>query len=280
MKADALPQNIQVLGGTRADHRDYPTDDGVMRALAEAEDLHFWHADRNAFIVDRLRRPGFLPGRRVLDIGCGAGCVSAAMARAGFEVTGVDGHLSRIVLAANRAPDSLFLVHDLTRGLAPVGDDSFDAALLFDVIEHLDDPVAALTGALTRVRVGGVVAGTVPALMSLWSDVDVLAGHKRRYSRQTLAETVQQVPGAEPLQIVPFFRHLLPLMFLQRRVLLRKSDKVAEENLAIPGYGLNRMLRVAGTMERWCSPLLDRIPLPGASLWFAMRKIAPGADAP
>ena len=183
------------------------------------------------------------------------------------------------MLAAKRAPGSQFIVHDLTQGLEPVGEQGFDVALLLDVIEHLDDPVSALTAALSRVREGGVVAGTVPAQMSLWSEVDVLAGHKRRYSRQTLAATTASVPSATTLQIVPFFRYLLPLMLLQRKVLLRNSDRMAEENLAIPGLGLNGLLRAAGAVERRLAPVLDRTALPGASLWFALRKSTPGAEA-
>jgi 2-polyprenyl-3-methyl-5-hydroxy-6-metoxy-1,4-benzoquinol methylase len=272
MSPVSVPENVEIIGGTREDHRDYPAEAGVMRSLAEAEDRHFWHADRNAFIVDRLMRPGFLPGTSVLDIGCGAGSVAAAMSRVGLAVTGVDGHLSRVILAAKRAPESRFIVHDLTQGLSPVQGQSFDAALMFDVIEHLDDPVGALTEALSCVREGGVVAGTVPALMSLWSDVDVQSGHKLRYSIDALTQTLKAVPGVSEIEIVPFFRHLIPLMWVQRRLLLRRKGRVVEENLAIPGFGLNRVLRLGGWMERTLAPVLDRVPLPGASLWFALRK--------
>ncbi len=266
-----LPDNVRLHRGIVADHADYPAADSVMRALAVAEDRHFWHASRNAFIVGRLRRLGFGQGTRTLDIGCGAGCVSAALERAGHRVTGIDGHLSRVLLASERAPGSRFIVHDLTRGLDPVGEDTFDVALLLDVIEHLDDPVAALTSALARVREGGVLAGTVPALMALWSQIDVLSGHKRRYSVQFLSKTLAAVPG-RPLELVPFFRHLVPLMLLQRKLMLKNSARMAEENLDVPGLGINGLLRSAGTLERWLAPALDRLPLPGASLWFALRK--------
>ena len=104
-----LPVNVRIVGGTRADHPDYPTDDGVMRALAAAEDRHFWHAERNTFIVERLRQSGFQPGSRILDVGCGAGCVSAALERAGHQVTGIDGHLSQD--RAGREARSRLAVH-------------------------------------------------------------------------------------------------------------------------------------------------------------------------
>lgn len=194
MRAE-VPANVIFSTAVAQDHVDYPAAPEVMEALARAEDAHFWHASRNAFIVQRLRRLGLSAGARVLDVGCGGGCVSAALQRAGFAVTGVDGHLDRVLLAARRAPEARFWVHDLSRGFPPLEDAHFEAILFFDVLEHLEDPVGALATAVERVRPGGWVAGTVPALPSLWSEVDVLAGHKKRYRREDLAATLDQVGG-------------------------------------------------------------------------------------
>ena len=40
--------------------------------------------------AETLRRPGMSRDARAIDLGCGAGGVSLELARAGFEVTGVD----------------------------------------------------------------------------------------------------------------------------------------------------------------------------------------------
>jgi hypothetical protein len=44
--------------------------------------------------------------------------------------------------------------------------------------------------ALERARFGGLVVGTVPALMSLWSCIDEHSGHKTRYSAAALRATL------------------------------------------------------------------------------------------
>ena len=48
----------------------------VDRVL-EAEERHFWHRARNGFIARKLVRAGVPRGARVLELGCGAGCVAA-----------------------------------------------------------------------------------------------------------------------------------------------------------------------------------------------------------
>ena len=52
----------------------------------------------------------------------------------------------------------------------------------------------------------------------------------------------------------------------------RRGEQAAEENLKIPGLGLNPALKAMGALERGLSPLLDRLPIPGASLFFALRR--------
>ena len=139
MNPAGLPPNVRVVSELPAAHPDYRVDDrAVMEALWRAEDGHFWHRARNWFIAQGLRRLGVLPPARFLEVGCGGGCVSAALARAGYEVTGVDGRIDLVLRAASRAPGARFVVHDLGRGLNPVGGRGWDAAGLFDVLEHLE----------------------------------------------------------------------------------------------------------------------------------------------
>ena len=243
----------------------------VMDALAHAEDRHFWHASRNRFIADRVR--ALAPdARTLLELGCGGGCVSAHLARAGYDVVGVDGHISLVKRAASRAPSARFVVHDLSRGIEELGEDARDrdVVALFDVIEHLDDPRGALEGALRACRPGGLVVGTVPALDALWSVVDVIAGHRLRYSFDALSKLCRDVPGARVREVRHFNRALVPLMWLQRRRMKGEQAAVSEDNLEVPRTPLNEALYYLVRAEHRAAPLLDRTPIPGASLWFAL----------
>jgi 2-polyprenyl-3-methyl-5-hydroxy-6-metoxy-1,4-benzoquinol methylase len=266
-----LPQNVVVLHELPPDHSGYSIEDvRAIAALSEAEDRHFWHRSRNAFIARRLERLGAGPGSRLLELGCGGGSVAANLARLGYEVTGIDGHLPRVVEAARRAPTARFIVDDLAVGLPPL--ETYDVVGLFDVIEHLDAPREALERALAPLRQGGLVVGTVPSLMSLWSDIDRASGHRLRYGRETLRALLESVSGAELVEIAPFHRVLVPLLWVQRRTVTRDPSRSLERNLAVPPRLLNGAMSVLLAAERAASPVLDRLPIPGSSLWFAIRR--------
>ncbi len=90
-------------------------------------------AQEIAFLIDAL---GLEPGDRVLDVGCGPGRHSLALASAGLEVVGVDISAEFVELAMAAAveadvSDSVRFVRADARRLtlADVGDEPFDAAI-------------------------------------------------------------------------------------------------------------------------------------------------------
>jgi SAM-dependent methyltransferase len=266
--------SIEVISGLDEDDPSFDlSGDRDVAALLDAEQRHFWHRTRNRIVVDRLARLGVGRGARLLELGCGGGCVSAALRRAGLHVTGVDGHRRLLEVAARRDPALRLWQHDLRRGVAELPEHDFDAAGLFDVLEHLDDPLAALEGTVACVKPGGLVAGTVPALMLLWSSIDRHSGHKLRYSRRTLGDLLGRVRGARVLTVAPFNRVLVAPMLAQRRRVGRgRGVDDAVENLAVPPRAVNGLLGAAVLAEHCLARWLDRTPIEGASLWFALRR--------
>jgi SAM-dependent methyltransferase len=100
--------------------------------------------------------------KRVLDIACGAGYVSDCLAQTASSVTAID--LSPEAVAAARisypAPNIEFLAAD-ARGL-PFAAASFDLIVAFEVIEHLDDPLALLSEARRLLAPGGQLIVSTP----------------------------------------------------------------------------------------------------------------------
>ena len=267
---------MRVVSSLPASHDAFDlSDDRFAPLLAKAEDEHFWFAARNRFIAARLAQQQTSPPATVLDLGCGGGVVAAYLSRRGYRVTGVDGHEALVRQAARRSPGATFLVHDLGQGTSALGVEGQDVAALFDVIEHLEQPAEALRQALACVRPGGLVVGTVPALMSLWSHVDVQAGHQRRYERGELRALLATIAGAHVIEVAPFNRLLVPLLWVQRQLVTRRDAvSTTQQNLQTPPAPLNLALQAALRGEQALSPLLDPTPLRGASLWFALRRAA------
>ena len=116
--------------------------------------LHAMNPARMGWITERLARahrrdpraPRPLAGLRVLDVGCGAGLASEALARAGADVTGLDAAAEALGAArAHAAKASLSI--DYREGtpealLASGEKGGFDAVLALEVIEHVADRAA------------------------------------------------------------------------------------------------------------------------------------------
>ena len=119
-----------------------------------------WHGARLAEIERHGLNGMGVPARgRLLDVGCGAGYFLDAARVVGWQVAGVE--LSGP--AAALARDSLGL--DVWSGSlveAAFPDDAFDLVTMFEVLEHMRDPGAALQEANRVLRRGGLLAIEVP----------------------------------------------------------------------------------------------------------------------
>jgi 2-polyprenyl-3-methyl-5-hydroxy-6-metoxy-1,4-benzoquinol methylase len=112
---------------------------------------------------DRLRVIGPLaPGAEVLEIGAGDGRLLAALARRGHRVAGIEPSAPFAARARRRGVE----VAAVALEEAQRTPESCDVVVLWHVLEHLDDPAAALTRARTWLRPGGTLVVAVPNLAS------------------------------------------------------------------------------------------------------------------
>jgi SAM-dependent methyltransferase len=125
------------------------------------------------------------PGQALLNVGAGQGTFSQLLEARGFEVTSVDPSPAAVELLRARVRGPVLAA---AAGELPFADASFDGAVLGEVLEHIEDDLAALREVARVLRPGGVVAASVPANPDWFGPSDEWAGHRRRYTRDGLLE--------------------------------------------------------------------------------------------
>ena len=122
--------------------------------------------DINPLRVDYIARHcDGLAGKRVLDVGCGGGILTEAMARAGASVTGID--LSDKALAVaqlHRLESAVEVDYRLiaAEALAAAEPASFDLVTCMELLEHVPQPASTVAACAALARPGGrVVCATI-----------------------------------------------------------------------------------------------------------------------
>ncbi|MEQ6917493.1 bifunctional 2-polyprenyl-6-hydroxyphenol methylase/3-demethylubiquinol 3-O-methyltransferase UbiG [Halomonas aquatica] len=116
--------------------------------------------DINPLRLDFIDARAGLAGRRVLDVGCGGGILTEAMAHRGADVTGID---------LGEAPLAVARLHARERGItldyrrisaedmAEEHPGEFDVVTCLEMLEHVPDPASVVRACASLVKPGGQV---------------------------------------------------------------------------------------------------------------------------
>jgi SAM-dependent methyltransferase len=162
---------------------DYPSEG--FDVTAEVEASSFWCRSRNRILrqiveryTDRSRQLA------MLEIGCGIGGVIAELRHiSNLSLTASEVYIQGLQYARSRFPEVDFIQLDAAD--MPFRDE-FDVVGAFDVLEHIQADERVIEGVHQALRPGGVFVVTVPQYQWMWSTLDEIARHKRRYSRRGL----------------------------------------------------------------------------------------------
>jgi SAM-dependent methyltransferase len=101
-----------------------------------------------------------LPGKRLLDIGCGPGTLAKRLVADGAAVTGIDPGAAALETARAAVPGARF--EAVSAEALPFPAANFDGAVMFNALHHVPDPAAALAEAARVLVPGGLLVVVEP----------------------------------------------------------------------------------------------------------------------
>lgn len=226
----------------------------VYDRMAAHDSTHWWYRARRDILADYVARYANLPETaRILEIGCGTGHNLPMLARFGtVDAIEIDDAAREIASARLGKPIATAPLPQLS-GIERGG---YDLVAVLDVVEHIDDDVAALKAIADCLKPGGKILITVPAHQWMWSAHDVVNHHHRRYSKRTLGDTLARAGLRH--EGLRWFNSLLFPAAVAARIVGRITGKDDSDD-SPPAKPLNAAFEKIFGLERY---LVGRVPLP------------------
>ncbi|MFH1754037.1 MAG: class I SAM-dependent methyltransferase [Candidatus Omnitrophota bacterium] len=219
-----------------------PKKDLILKGYSSAEDETYVSQERGRFItfkkcVEIIKR--FSPSGKLLDVGAAAGIFVKAAADAGYDACGVEPSGWMSTTAKERYGVTIYPgVLQEQR----FDDSSFDIVTMWDVLEHIPDPMAALGEVRRILKPGGLLVVNYPRIDDFFAKIFgrrwwfLLSVHLFYFTPGTLHQYMEKT-GFERIAHRPHFQ-LLAYNYLVERLSAYSPflAKVARAFYVIPGF--------------------------------------------
>ena len=127
-----------------------------------------------------LQQSGGLVGKNVLDVGCGGGILSEAMAKQGARVTGLDMSSGPLDVARQHAKQSDLNIHYVQTTIEKMAEkmtalseetvEKFDVITCMEMLEHVPDPSSVIMNCKKLLKPNGVIFfSTINRTLKAWA---------------------------------------------------------------------------------------------------------------
>jgi len=232
----------------------------------EKENTYWWHTARrniSLYLRDRLSQ---IKQPVALNIGCGTGSFSSTLSDK-TRIISIDLEMDALRFCQQRGLRNLICGNGEK---LPIESDSCDEIYALDILEHLSHESKGASEIYRCLKPQtGFALITVPAFSFLWSQMDDITHHYRRYKKKEFYRLLRETGfSIEKITYYNFFLFPIALIF---KLLERKGKKSEEESLipTIPKW-LNFIFKKIFSSEKIFIP---RFAFPfGVSIIAIVRK--------
>ena len=191
----------------------------MTSSIEFADNYNFW-------IIEKFS-PFF--GNRILEIGTGHGNFKKFISNYDLYVS-CDIDKAVIQKAKNNDVSGIYMETDVCSNdfVSKMCDFGFDTIICVNVIEHIKNDKKAISNMMASLIHGGHLLLFVPAFQLLYNDLDLLAGHYRRYYKGNLLKLLRF--DSCQIKLLQYFNSLGGIGWLMNRLFSHKDLDSANIN--------------------------------------------------
>lgn len=243
----------------------------LLQEIEQLEEESFWYKGRKELIVWAIQYY-FRDAKLLVEIGSGTGFVLGEIRKTlpTLKVIAGDVSLAGLSYVRKRAPGVVLCQFDIRH--IPCKN-TLPLLCAFDVLEHIREDDVAFAQMFEAMQSDGGIILTVPQHPFLWSAMDEISQHKRRYIRKELVGKLENA-GFSIIRVTSFGTLVFPLKLAEVFIrFVKKTLGIKDDHIHIvrPPTLVNNMIYVLMSIERFL--IRHHISFPfGSSLLVLAKK--------
>ena len=159
-----------------------PAESVMIKSDIEALESMSFADNYNGYIFGKISQ--YIPSKKVVDFGAGYGTFARYLQKNDFQVTGVEINDKAISVLESYGIESQKNIADV--------EGKVEVITSLNTLEHIEDDVAVMHALHEKLEEGGLLLLYLPASMLIWTQLDDMVCHYRRYSKRELESKLVQ----------------------------------------------------------------------------------------